>query len=288
MLNFKVASNVGLTNLAECLINDGGSQEVLKALDEEVFESLEAIRDFVLTVGSQLKADQIHAVANGLINLRLEKSDGVRNMLAQETLARSFFAYELVHNKENAVEYLSTGFLAASFSVFAIASIFSKGGHVVETAMPEIAFFLFNKEGHACQNDSSASDVSSLTKNRKEKSDQARFLNMIDSFIIKYFVAELDEIRLPEANIKKKMDDERGGYRGGRKVSVGLDIRASIISGQERDLEKIFTKSLESHGITEEQFFESTSVTGSGPRSFIKPELEILLAGKATARKRWW
>ncbi len=312
MLSFRLRRNESLLVLADQLKDLDLSDEILDALNQYEFTSspgkhdenalisdtnftaIDAIRDFVVTVGPFLTVDKLHALVNGLIRRRLEGEDeSVRNMLEKETLARSFLAYELVHHKESAVEHFKErGCLYQPPSIFSLRSALfgSTTSYPFEVIMPEMIFFLFKKERPRYIEATSPLDIRTLRTDREEHgSVKDEFLNQIDGFIMKYLIAELIETCLPEENITKKMHDARGGYRGGRKVSLGLDIRDALITGDLSALKEAFSVSLRENGLDVDQFFDSTSITGSGTRSYIRAKFESFLkTGTAPAPKKSW
>ncbi|MCD8542460.1 MAG: hypothetical protein LRY69_03265 [Gammaproteobacteria bacterium] len=199
-----------------------------------------------------------------------DNGSNLENLLASDSLARSFLAYQLVHDKQNACQHFqSNGIIYKALSWTQTMQLAAGGNMPIEPAIPEIAVFLFAKEN--VDYTDYPEDRLMLTSERQSQDRESQYLNAIDPFIIKYFVAELDENRKEQED--RRVNDERGGYRGGRKVSVGLAVRNAIVTGKsDEEIGAIFQNALIANNITQEEFFDGST------RKFLKEPVYSLLA----------
>jgi len=272
-LNSK-ASNVSAVlqsvpaDVAASLKEKGPTEQVLTDLAALSFSDVDVMRAFVLDVAPSLPSESLHQVAHHLARTRLKANNkDVKDLFATATLARSFLGYEFVHHKEAAVSHIQDGGAVYSALSYVQFGVLSTGTMSMPVTMPEAAFFLFKKEG--LDYSSFENDAATLKTNRSGGDEQIKHLNAVDRFIIKYFMAELDETRKEQED--RLMDDERGGYRGGRKVSVGLAIRDAIVKNELDRIPAIFTQALSDNGITYDEFF------AGGTKSHLKEPLFSVL-----------
>lgn len=262
--------------VANTLKTSGPTAQALTDLAALSFVDVNAMREFVLDVAPQLTAEQIDEIVCHLAQVRLnDNGRNVKDLLTGEGLARSFLAYQFVHHKEYAVAHIKSGGVIYSALGWVQLGVLTSGTMAMPEKMPEVAFFLFKKK--ELDYSASPNDAATLRSDRDGSDAQTQCLNAIDKFIIKYFIAELDETRKEQAD--RKMEDERGGYRGGRKVSVGLDVRHQIITCgvTNAGIAAVFKQALSENNISYDDFF------AGGTKKFLpEPLFSILEAARPT------
>ena len=261
--------------IATLLKESTPTEEIVSALLTYSFTDMAEKRAFVLDVVPHLTSENLHILTNLLIHSRLAENGRSTSTLMQgEGIEKVFLGYEFVHNKDEAVQHIQANGAFASGLSFMQRTALATGMVSMPKKMPEVAHFLFLQR----EDDYSdcAFDAATLTSARTDDSAEAQHLNQIDGFIIKYFVAELDEIRKKQEERRVFVGGEFVGFRGGLKAAVGLDIRHALVHGKNaKEMKSVFSASLEKNHLTADDFFDGKT------RSYIQPELEAMLTSGA-------
>jgi len=265
-------------DVANTLKTSGPTAQALVDLDALSFPDLQAIRDFMWDVAPTLTGEQLHEVNDYLYRAYIAKNgkDAI-TFCKSDTLVRLFLTYEAVFYREKAVEHIRGGGAIYLNLTCLETGILMSGMIPLPPAMEEFGTMLFTQKGF---NYSGYPDNAAILKsNREDTTENANYLNSIDTFIIKYSVAELDETRKEQAD--RLMDDGLEGlsaYRGGRKKAVGLSVRHAIVTGE--DIARAFTQALTDNNISAADFFESNG-TPNGARKYLPGSLYEVLQNAA-------
>lgn len=240
---------------------------------------LDATRAKVLEVAPGLSTEVLHELTNQLVRARIAEISEIKELFSEKSLARAFLAYEFVNQQEQAVKHIS-GAIRSGLTTIQWLALQSGGISVPkETELPEVAYFMFLKENFQFTSEFQAA---TLTPNRNENdSEQIKYLNEIDGFIVKYFVAHIVEMYLGQKD-RKVYDESTGeflGYRAGFKVKVALDVRKAIVDGKIADLQSIFSQSLVSNHLDTKKFMDGKT------REYISSQFEETLTGVAPVAK---
>ncbi len=261
--------------MATLLKESTPTEEIVSALLTYSFTNMAEKRAFVLDVVPHLNPENLHILTNLLIHSRLaENGRSTTTLMQGEGIEKVFLGYEFVHNKKEAVQHIQVdGAFTSGLRLMQRAAI-ATGMISMPEKMPEVAHFLFLQRGDDYSG--CAFDAATLTSARDDSSEEAQRLNQIDGFIIKYFVAELDEIRKQQQERRVFVDGEFVGFRGGFKAAVGLDIRHALVHGKNAEkMQAVFSESLERNHLTADDFFDGKT------RHYIQPELEAMLTDGA-------
>lgn len=268
-------------DVAETLKTSGPTEQALIDLAALNFPNLQAIRDFMWSLAPDLSGEQLHQVNDYLYRDYIAKNGkDARKFCKSDTLVRLLLTYEAVHHPEQAAKHAKRdgdGAIYSNLTIFE-AGMLGSGAIPLPQAMEEFGTILFKKIG--VDYSSYPDNAAILKSNREETSDNASYLNSIDTYIIKYSIAELDETR--KEYEPRLMNDGRADlatYRGGRKKAAGLAVRRAIVMGE--DIANAFTQALLDNNITSADFFESNDIPNAAKKYLPGKLYDILQAAAA-------
>jgi len=259
------------------------AKRIMTTLSDSVSLTQDQMRAKVLEVAPNLSDEVLHELTDQLVRARVAEVSEIKQLFSEPTLARSFLAYQFVNAQDKAVKHIG-GAVRSGLTTGQWLALQAGGVSVPkDTSLPEVAFFLFHKHGITFP----ASDLNAatLTPNRLENgSQQVQYLNEIDGFLVKYFVAHIVEMYLVQKNrqVRDQATGELLGYRAGYKINVALDVRKAIVENNLAAVSTIFTQSLERNHLSTKEFFDGKT------REYIHTEFETLLVGKVPEVKESW
>lgn len=267
-------------DVAHTLKTSGPTQQALVDIAALSFANVHAMRDFVNDVAPALSVSQLHQVTSHLASVAVKKHDNqIKNLLAAEGLVKTFLAYEFVYHKTEAAAHVKEEGVLYNVipSAFVIAAMAVAGQSTLPTQLPEVAYFLFKKQGVDYSSHPHNAALLKSDRPGADANEQIAYLNAADRFIIKYFIAELDENRKEQKDrLMNDGRDDLSAYRGGRKVAVGLAVRKAVVMGE--DVAPVFQRALIDNNISYDAFFE-----GGTKKYLPEPLFSVLEAARSSS-----